>query len=79
MGQVQDDLLAGSDVVKGNELGLPERLFCRHVEKKKKAKGGRNCITISKGRWRYFPKAAAEALRIAIREIVEGRPRISYT
>ena len=71
MHQVQRDLLASSDVVKGNELGLPERLFCRHVEQ---AKGDRNCIRIIKGIWRIFPKA--EALRMAIREM---KATYSYT
>ena len=32
---VQHDLLASSDVVKGNELGLSEGLFGRHLDKAK--------------------------------------------
>lgn len=61
--------LAGSDVVKSNELGFSEGLLCRHLGK---AKGESSYITRSKGRRMDLPKP--EALRMAICDI-NVRPR----
>ena len=64
MRQMRHHLLTSSDVVKGNELGLSEGPFCRHLGK---AKSECSYITRSMGSAKVLPKL--EALRMAIWEV----------
>ena len=61
MCQAPCHLLACGDVVKGNELGLSERFFCRH---RGKVNGEGSYITKSIGKLVVFPNL--DALRMAM-------------